>query len=252
MASCLVLVLAMAGCASAEPAAEEVSPSPTRSASVKPTRSATPTPEPSPEARQVGFTCFIELPREHDWEAYDYDYVSLPNVQAAWAQAGLQSCEVRVTRSGPYSTTEQQAATAAGYDTVEKVDTLWSMCSQREHSYATRGALNSAQQAEANGMLILCPDHPGANVMANGSQEQNERNAGLRFGDGVREVNTRIQPGIYRTTGPVENCYWARLDSAGGIIDNNFVLAATQVEVTVQGTDFSLHTDGCGELVKVG
>lgn len=39
------------------------------------------------------------------------------------------------------------------------------------------------------------------------------------FGTGVHEVGVDIQPGRYRSTGG-SDCYWARLDDQGEIIDN--------------------------------
>jgi len=129
---------------------------------------------------------------------------------------------------------------------------LWGICAQNASFYQTNGPINENQRIEAAGALMLCPDHPSAATMANGSVEQQERTNGTRFGSGVFEVNSRIQPGTYRAAGAIQNCYWERLDSAGEIIDNNFVSAATQVEITIQASDFSVHFDGCGEFVKVG
>jgi hypothetical protein len=248
----VLLVLAMAGCTSGPVVREPLqTPSGTAIEEVAPTP--TPTPKPSPAARQIGFECLVELPKENSWDPANLDYASFMSLQEAWAytEGRISGCEIEIVKSGPISTTEKQAVATAGYDSESKVELLWQICARKDHFYATNGPLNDAQRTEANGALILCPDHPGAATMANGSPEQNERNSGLRFGDGVREVGARIQPGTYRS-GPVENCYWARLDSAGEVIDNNFVLSATQVEVNVQPSDFSLHTEGCGEFVKVG
>jgi hypothetical protein len=253
----VLLALTLAGCASG-PAAREPLATPaatstsTSTATATATATKTPTPKPAPAARQIGFDCSVEAPKEHDWETTKYMHLNFATLPEVWAYAGVISyCEMEITKYGPISTTEMQAVATAGYDSEEDVSILWEICAREDHMYATTGTLNPAQQAEANGALILCPNHPGAAIMANGSPEQHERNAGLRFGDGVRDVGVGVQPGTYRS-GPVEHCYWARLNSAGEVIDNNFVLSATQVEVTVQPSDFSLHTEGCGEFVKVG
>lgn len=197
--------------------------------------------------------CTYEKPKVNPWDPASYEKRSFNSPHEVWA-VGVPAewCEMKVVRPGPMSTIEVQAATVANLSSVDKLYILWEMCASLDHLYATNGALNDAQQAEANGVLMLCPDHPGAAIMANGSVEQNERNAGLRFGSGVREVGTVIQPGTYRATGPIENCYWARLDATGSTIDNEFIPSATQVEITVESGDFSLHTEGCGEFVKVG
>lgn len=236
------------------PATEEANDPTSESAPVEPTRTPTKAPTTTPVApRTIGFTCTYEAPREHDWDAPAYEDRYFGSMQEVWAAGEpAEWCEMKVATSGPISTTEIEATKVAGYDSVDDVRILWEICASLDDLYMTNGALNEAQQAEANGALMLCPDHPGAQIMANGSREQNEREAGVRFGDGVREVGKAIQPGVYRAAGDIKNCYWERLDSSGGTIDNEFILAATQVEVTVDGSDFSLHTRGCGEFVKVG
>lgn len=256
-ASTIAMLLLITGCASAT---AETAPSPTKSPSSTPKATKTPKPTPTAsatpkpvEARQVGFDCYVELPKPYDWQTAKITTMTFKSPQEVWAYTGvISSCQMKVVKPGPMSTTEKQALATAAYTTESNVYILWEMCARKDHFYATNGPLNAEQQTEANGVLVLCPDHPGAAIMANGSPEQNERNEGLRFGTGVREVNTQIQPGTYRSAGPVENCYWARLDSAGGIIENSFIPAATQVEIYVDPSDFSLHIEGCGEVVKVG
>ncbi|MGP6172052.1 hypothetical protein ACTU6V_12700 [Microbacterium sp. A204] len=176
------------------------------------------------------------------------------SVQEVWAQSPAPTtCNTTIVENGPYSTTEY-AAVAAAYtdDPISSADILWSVCADVDGPYQTNGPLNDVQRAEIAGALMLCPDHPSAAIMANGSAEQQERAAGVRFGDGVREIGAQIQPGTYRASGDIKNCYWARLDAAGGTIENNFVPSATQVEVTVEPSDFSFHVEGCGEFVKIG
>ncbi|GGP08261.1 hypothetical protein LDL08_22145 [Nonomuraea glycinis] len=68
-------------------------------------------------------------------------------------------------------------------------------------------------------------------------------------------VGVDIQPGTYRTTGPitgVDKCYWARLDSTGG--DAGDVIAAGlppgPASVTILATDKGFQTAGCAEWTK--
>jgi len=179
--------------------------------------------------------------------------VDFDNYQAVWAHGTIPEwCDMRIVRAGPIATIETEAAAVANLSTLDNLKILWEMCAELDNFYATNGALNEGQQAEANGVLMLCPDHPGAAMLANGSPEQAERDAGVRFGAGVREVGIQVQPGMWRASGTISNCYWERLDSAGEIIDNNFVMAATQVEVWIDPSDFSFHSTSCGEWVKVG
>jgi type II secretory pathway pseudopilin PulG len=68
---------------------------------------------------------------------------------------------------------------------------------------------------------------------------------------GSHVVGQTIQPGTYRTLGPVEDCYWETLDPAGEINDNNFVSAAPQVIMTVRSSDFAVNFERCGMWVQI-
>ncbi len=155
-----------------------------------------------------------------------------------------------------YTAEELEAVRVAGYASMDSLDTLYSICADTDGMYQTRGPMNDGQRAEARGALVLCPDHPAAAIMGADSPvltpEEQQRADGLRFSDGLHAVGVRIQAGTFRTVGEVHGCYWARLDSSGRTIANDFIPAAPQVEVTVEASDFSLHTDGCGDFVRVG
>jgi hypothetical protein len=247
----LATVLVLSACASPTTTAE--APSPTAEATARATTSPSPTRSPTPPAdRTVGWECSFEQKAVNNIGPSTWTEVTYRNLAERWTAQDPSFCEVVVITPGPYSTAERNAVAAAGYDSISKVEYLWDICGATDRHYQTTGPINDAQRTESNAALLLCPEHPAAATMANGSVEQQERDAGLRFGAGVREVGTQLQPGTYRATGDIENCYWERLDAAGGTIDNDFVLAATQVEVTVEASDFSLSTRGCGEFVKVG
>ncbi len=68
--------------------------------------------------------------------------------------------------------------------------------------------------------------------------------------EGTYTVGQDIEPGTYRALN-VTDCYWATLDEAGEINDNNFVNSAPQVLATVRASDFAFEND-CGLMVKVG
>jgi len=68
----------------------------------------------------------------------------------------------------------------------------------------------------------------------------------------TRVVGTDIQPGTYRTTGPLTaggTCYWARMKTAAGGLGD--VIAADMptgpTTVTILATDKSFQTAGCAE-----
>ena len=73
-----------------------------------------------------------------------------------------------------------------------------------------------------------------------------EGNFDRSYSNGKYEVGKDIKPGKYRTTGDLENCYWARLSRSGEIIDNNFAAAAREITVTIQKSDGMFTTEGCG------
>ena len=67
------------------------------------------------------------------------------------------------------------------------------------------------------------------------------------FGDGTFIVGKDVQPGTYQASGTGNDCYWARLDKTGGIIDNDFGTVAT-----IQDGDFTFKSNRCGSWTKVG
>lgn len=246
-----IMALFISGCATTDPTASTPSP---QSTVASPSSTSSPTPT-QPMLKTVTFECRWQEPSTQIGQPGEYKSATYTDVHDAWsAGVAFSGCDAKLSSVGVYSTDELAAVAVAYPDEPlpEKVKYLWGSCAETANFYQTNGPINDKQRIEAAGSLMLCPDHPSATVMANGSQEQQERNSGLRFGAGVFEVGSRIQPGTYRATGTIENCYWERLDSTGEIIDNNFVSAATQVEVTVQASDFSVHFTGCGEFVKVG
>lgn len=66
------------------------------------------------------------------------------------------------------------------------------------------------------------------------------------FEDGSFIVGKDIEIGTYQANGDAEDCYWARKDQLGEIIDNNFGTV-----MTVQDGDFLIETTRCGSWVKV-
>lgn len=67
---------------------------------------------------------------------------------------------------------------------------------------------------------------------------------------GGRSDGDATIPGTYVVL-DVEDCYWERLDDKGEIIDNNFIMAAPRVEVTIRSTDYAFNST-CGRWVRIG
>ncbi len=180
--------------------------------------------------------------------------VQLPSFEAAWA-AGKPWDYCTAERSGGTDFTSEQiaAANAAGYTDRDHLKYIYAVCAETAGYYVTDGPGSADQRAEVAGMLKLCPDFPSADKLREASadsiREEQERAAGTRFwGSGVYVVGKDVQPGNYATTGAVENCYWARLNSAGDILDNNFISSAARAELVLSPGDHSLEIEGgCGE-----
>ena len=75
--------------------------------------------------------------------------------------------------------------------------------------------------------------------------------SGQLFADGTYVVGSEVQPDTYAIDGKITDCYWARMDARGEIIDNNFISGAGRVEVTIRPGDHSFTSEGCGEWRKV-
>lgn len=69
-------------------------------------------------------------------------------------------------------------------------------------------------------------------------------------GNGFFTVGVEIGPGLWRSTGTGDGCYWARLNSNQGILDNHFGNAGGTVRI--RSTDFEVEFDDCGTWEYVG
>ena len=130
-----------------------------------------------------------------------------------------------------------------------------------------RGAGAERIRSLLKNALVLCPDAPHASVMTDeiAKIEQFLLERDVMFAEkkaaddflrastisgGTFNVGSDIQPGTYVYEGSVTNCYWARLDSSGGIIANEWIPNANRVEITVFDGDYSLDVHGCGRLLR--
>jgi hypothetical protein len=62
--------------------------------------------------------------------------------------------------------------------------------------------------------------------------------------DGFFLVNVDIAPGVWRSDGNADNCYWKTSTATGDIIDNHFGMAGGTAYIGP--TDFQVEFDGCG------
>ncbi|KQP57790.1 hypothetical protein [Agreia sp. Leaf283] len=201
-----------------------------------------------PEPYTYSFTC-------HDAEFKAYEFV---DYRAAWdSPTPLVGCDGVQAGGSFYSDTQKAASAAAGQKDLSSLVYLYGTCASLHTSvYGSLPSYSANQVAELTGVFMLCPDQPGAAAvqakLGVAVALDAERESGNRFGAGIRRVGVDIQPGTFVSEGNITNCYWERLDSAGNIIDNNFLTQALRVEVVLEAGDFSFSSDGCGEWVRVG
>jgi hypothetical protein len=174
----------------------------------------------------------------------------MPDFAAVWAAKPV-SCEV-LTAVYPVTAVEKAAYETSKYDD-NIISTLYTICAAVDptDSYAEAGfAASEDQIPEINGALTLCPKHPLApkwkQAVQRGKADADLKAQGRLFDAGTFLVGKEIRPGRYFTT-DVDGCYWERQNSSGRIIDNDFILSARRVQVTIRSGDYAFHSRGCGE-----
>lgn len=173
--------------------------------------------------------------------------------RAAWGQS-YEHCEAEATNDAPLSDEEERAFALSKYNDRSSFETLVGMCAETKGFYATNGVVSDQQVDEAEAVLALCPDNPSAPAIRAGIDrlrgEQSRTASGTPFGPGSHLVNSEVAPGTFTASSPSASCYWERLDSAGNIIDNNFVTSGTQVQATILASDYAFNSRGCGDWAQ--
>lgn len=111
-----------------------------------------------------------------------------------------------------------------------------------------------AGRAAVLAVQILCPDQqPALDQALSGNYPVAKHTA---FPDGTYRVGVHIDPGTYRSAmltpqGVITDCFWERGDAAGNTLDNDFVVGATEIIVTIQATDAVFTTSGCPAWTRV-
>jgi hypothetical protein len=143
-----------------------------------------------------------------------------------------------------------KAAAGAG----DQITTLYEVCAVVDPNdvYAEGDFVPSEDQvSEIAGALVLCPAQPHASAwrlsQARGQAQAGLEASGRSFGNGVYRVGAQIKPGTYAIAGDIKDCYWERQDRSGRIIENNFILAAARVQVTIKPSDYAFSSQGCGQ-----
>lgn len=86
----------------------------------------------------------------------------------------------------------------------------------------------------------------GVTVPADGSGWTEMTDGNVVVGDELMQ----LAPGTYVTEGSVRDCYWERVSEDGSTIDNDFVVGAPQVRITIAPTDAGFNSEGCGRWLR--
>lgn len=107
----------------------------------------------------------------------------------------------------------------------------------------------SLQNPETKTDNTTTQDTQQTDKSADNSTETKSESTGPKtsFSDGIYQVGVDIQPGVYKTEGVGDSCYYARLSSLAGpdnIIDSNIVNGPATVEILT--TDKGFRSSSCG------
>lgn len=236
------------GTAPAEVVTTAVAPSPT------------PTPSPTPELPESPLVRELEM--ECGGEEYS-DRAPYSTLEEVWAlePEAHTSCDVDDDTTVLLDVEREALAHAYGTGS-DSLHILYGICGEAMMGNAGKfGPLpySEGQRAEAEGALILCPDHPDAEpvreLMGEAAADDEMRADGRMFAGGTYLVGEEVQPGSYVSESgdsePFDGCYWELTAESGDIIDNYFSTSALRVELTVTSSAYSLTVDGCGEFRPV-
>lgn len=165
-----------------------------------------------------------------------------------------------------FTPTEKKALEAAGLDpnseaSSSMLELMHQSCESPRLGYTSKDVpWSESQRKGVEADLILCPDHPDrAEIeaeMKGGEETDAKKSQGLIIEPGTHKVGDQITPGTFVTESkndkPFQQCYWERLDSTGNIIDNNFITSAFRAEVTIDPSDYSFNSTGCGQWTMAG
>lgn len=156
----------------------------------------------------------------------------------------LGVCELTKT-GGTYTDAQRQAVAAMFGSEAEMsyLESLYRDCATRKPGFIVALEKNErlpvSATSSARGMQVLCPDHPAQVDLVHLIE-------GRIISDGTYRVGSEVQPGTYAIEAPISGCYWERTDDVGGTVENAFINAAVRVQVTIAASDYSFHSERCG------
>lgn len=257
------VALALSGCASnstspagaasatADVTTVTASEVPTETPTPTPTQTPTPTPTPTAEPAKLTYEC-----------AVNGTFRDFTNFRDVWAtKAAVNNCQANFvlgSKDLPLTPTEQKAVTTAYGETgtPDQIRELYAICGETS-GIPIEFANNGEQAKEAEGAILLCPDHPKMGLIkesiasglakdkANAAIES-ERESGKFLDEGSYLVGKEAVPGTWQSQGErVTNCYWEISDRTGNIMANNFISIAPQFTIKVPVSAAGLTIRGC-------
>ncbi|WP_203698845.1 hypothetical protein [Catellatospora coxensis] len=186
------------------------------------------------------------------------DAKGAPMFTKVWA-AKIDHCEGygsddKIARSTPALTTFEAAVDRLlGHEEYDStLADIYVVCAMVDPNtdYAGTGEMALTDEREMKAALTLCPKHPRAS-------QWKLVLSGRIFEDGTYLVGQQSKPGEYVKPGTyviqlgpddgvIDGCYWERTNKSGNIIDNNFILSAKRVQVTIRSGDYSFTSRDCG------
>lgn len=247
----LAMLLPLAACSSGDGA---VSSQPTPSPTSQQVTQAKPTSKQSPVA-PINYTV-QNRPLRGSCKSTDYRETTVTSLSQALSLSPemRKECSVSFLDSS-VSLPEEEAALQASGSAKVTLKGLYGICMRPSIYNDSMTSLSESQLAEAKGVLALCPKFEDAErlqqLITAGEADRQLEASGQKFAGGTYRIGSDIQPGTYysewsRAEGNFDSCYWELLDSAGNIIDNNFVSGALRVEITVPADAYSLSVQACG------
>lgn len=130
-------------------------------------------------------------------------------------------------------------------DPADTFNNVLQLCARVPSTYETDANNIKAKQATAAGAVAFCPNSPNITLLK-------EAVTAVKVSDGTHIVGKDMEPGTYQTPERAKDCYWARTEGNGDIIENDMVgFAPGGVTVTVYPGE-GFESSRCDVWTKIG
>jgi hypothetical protein len=130
-------------------------------------------------------------------------------------------------------------------DPAEAFINVLELCARVPSTYETDAYNIKAKQATAAAAVAYCPNSPNIALLK-------EAVTAIKVSDGTHIVGKDMEPGTYQTPERAKDCYWARTQGNGDIIENDMIgFAPEGVVVTVYSGE-GFESARCEVWTKIG